>query len=148
MVLQHCWTATRMRTQYFHHSAPTRRLLSFVGACCFFAASSFAEQGPWTEWTAAIPDRANIAEFPSHYRAIQIDLNAVKASLVRPAAKGIRDARILLLPRPDGGSQAFEVTASGVLPAALAHKYPSQWSKSTSFRVSWPLDCRPNPRQR
>ena len=113
-----------MRTQYFHHSAPTRRLLSFVGACCFFAASSFAEQGPWTEWTAAIPDRANIAEFPSHYRAIQIDLNAVKASLVRPAAKGIRDARILLLPRPDGGSQAFEVTASGVLPAALAHKYP------------------------
>jgi hypothetical protein len=62
---------------------------------------------------------------PARYRAVVLDLGALKTEL-GAAAASIRQGRgnNLALPLPEGGVTYFTLSESNVLPAALASRYP------------------------
>jgi hypothetical protein len=75
---------------------------------------------PWTDAPSA-PLPAGGPQ-PSRYRAVALDLAAVRAQL---AAARVNGAAIdLALPLPEGGESTFVLADSGTMPAPLARKYP------------------------
>lgn len=80
------------------------------------AAAIAAQSGYWQD----APGRSltGVAQVPDHYRALDLDLAALRADLQDGVGKN------LSLPLPQGGFADFVLSNSGVMPVELAARYP------------------------
>lgn len=88
----------------------------------FFAfALSLAQAAP-SYWQEPGRHSINVAgDAPTAFRAIELDWNALRVAMAsHPDGIGFE----LALPAPDGSSVTFMLSDSGVMPAALAARYP------------------------
>lgn len=92
----------------------------------FMCSSTAFAQTHWvdlsTEARAELP--LDLQAMPSRFRVLSVDVQAMKRDLAAIRAKSGAAPTIIALPSPDGGSRRFVVKRSGVLPDALAQKYP------------------------
>lgn len=104
-----------MLAQRFHRLARASVLVLFAFAV------SVAQSAP-TYWQEAGSRSANVVgDAPTAFRAIELDWNALRNAMTsHPNGIGFE----LALPAPDGSTQTFMLSDSGVMPAALAVRYP------------------------
>lgn len=100
---------------------PSHRL-ALVGTfvVCFFALS-IAKAAPayWHESGRHSVDV--VGDAPVDFRAVELDWNALRSAMAAtPDGIGFK----LVLPAPDGGSKTVMLSDSGVMPPALAARYP------------------------
>lgn len=100
--------------------------LARAGVFILFALNvSFAQAAPgyWQESAQHSVDV--IGDAPSAFRAVELDWNALRSAMVaHPDGIGFEIA----LPAPDGGTSTFMLSDSGVMPPALAARYPEIYS--------------------
>ncbi|RSK35995.1 reprolysin-like metallopeptidase [Hymenobacter metallilatus] len=93
------------------------------------ATTASAQRVLWAD-APQLPASARQATQPlSHFRAVTVQLDAVRAALQNaPAERSVSarsSATVISLPLPDGTSQRFRVVQVPVMAPALAAKYPS-----------------------
>ena len=93
--------------------------------CALFSASAFAGPAIWQD-RAAHPTDVAALNAPLHdYRALSLDLAALRAQLAgAPDERSGATPVALLLPMPDGSVQSFDVWTTQVMPPALAARFP------------------------
>ena len=82
-----------------------------------------------TYWTDLQSDSRVYAQLatesmPEQYRVVLIDVATLQKNLTGVIAKASNVQTVISLPQPDGSSRDFMVKPSGVLPEALARKFP------------------------
>ncbi|MEM7660299.1 MAG: hypothetical protein AAF399_29605 [Bacteroidota bacterium] len=87
----------------------------------------FGQASHWTssqEQSLTVPDKW--LELPQKYQAFEVAVEAMKQDLFQaPEPYQKEKSVVMLLPMPDGSLEAFAVTQSLTMPAALIQKYPS-----------------------
>ena len=79
----------------------------------------------WTDIAEAAMDHAGSrAVQPTHYRTLQLDVEALEAQLSRVPMEGSGTSQEILLPLPDGSLQRFAIVESPVMAPELAARYP------------------------
>ena len=107
-----------------------RRFLgSFTGLRALFVYCRPTVASAQTHWSDIAEDsvfksRAATESMPSTFRVVLVDVASLKQTLVQSGAKTTSGQTIISLPQPDGGSRDFVVEPSGVMPEALASKWP------------------------
>jgi hypothetical protein len=111
------------------------RFLSLFALAMFtFAASATAEDGVFRDLSLdslhALPSRGGAWEtpLPQHFRALEVDVDALESLLDRAPAERSAEAAtaplVFALPYPDGTDRRFRVEESPILEPELAARFP------------------------
>ncbi len=107
-----------------------KSLFTFL-LCLFTLSLTQAQSNFWTdvnEARMALPSDAEVSVSASNYRTLALDFEQLAQSLQGAPLAFTPEARTqpaeILLPLPDGGTEAFEVVESRIMAPELAAKYP------------------------
>ena len=104
-----------MLTQQFRRLARAGMFVLFA----FALSLAQATPGYWQESGRQSVDV--VGDSPTAFRAVELDWSALRSAMAsQPGGIGFE----LALPAPDGSTRTFMLSDSGVMPAALAARYP------------------------
>jgi len=98
----------------------------FISVVMVWSAGTFADESFWTELSSSSARSAAVyrdVPLPSSYRAFTVDLVGLNAAL-DTMGQARSSAMAISLPHPEGGFEAFEISASGVMAPELAAQFP------------------------